>query len=183
MSSRRKHHKINTFPPKLVDAVNKMIIKGYTYDDIANFLNDQGFEIHKSSVGRYSRDFLANLERIKIIKEQAKAIVDIRQDSPATEMGEAASMIAMNLVMEALMEANAKGAEGLDKKIIAAMNALAKLEKSGVAREKLKYDFTKGVDAALSKLKESLKAELHANPELLDQVIRLVDQTKEQVTA
>jgi hypothetical protein len=49
---------------------------------------------------------LAKLERIKIVKEQAKVIVTETGDAPATQMAEAASTLAMQMVMEILTEAD-----------------------------------------------------------------------------
>ncbi|GAB6170771.1 hypothetical protein JCM15765_02490 [Paradesulfitobacterium aromaticivorans] len=178
--ARRKHSKVVTeLPKELVEAVNKRLVEGTTYQEITDWLNETGQQISRSSVGRYGKDFLSKLERLKVVKDQAKAIVEADPDAPATEMHEAANQLAVQLIMETLMNVpDLKGA-----KITELMQVLARLERSAVAREKLKYEFNKGVDAALGKLKEQLKAELAGHPEVLEQIYHVVDQVAEQTKA
>ena len=50
------------------------------------------------------------------------------------------------------------------------LKALALLERSAVQREKLKFDFNRGVDAAEERILSRLQAELSKQPELLDKI-------------
>lgn len=174
---RRKHFKVEMLPGPIVDAVNQKLTEGYTYEAVADWLSQLGHEIGKSSIQRYGHDFLTRLERLKVVKDQARAIVSSDPDAPATEMHEAANQLAVQLIMESLMQV--PDLEG--EKVTEIFKALALLEKSAVAREKLKYEFSKGVEAGLAKLKEELKAELASEPELLQRMIELADKAKEQV--
>jgi hypothetical protein len=136
---RRRHSKIaRELPPELVDALNAKLVEGHTYEEIVDWLKGMGHTVSRSGVGRYAKDFLTRLEKLKNCRDQAKAIIDDATDQPQTAMAEAASQIAFQLIMEALLEAGDKGAAGLDKRITEAMKALAQLERSGVDREKLK---------------------------------------------
>lgn len=181
MSDRRKHHKIKQdLPPELIAAVNKRLVAGDTYRDVADFLNQKGHEISKSAVGRYGKDFLSRLERLKIVKEQARTIVEESADRPATEMYEAANQIAVQLIMETLSKASAK--KELDEAdLIKLMNVLSKLETSGVKREKIKLSYNQGVEAAVKRLKEELREELSKDSELLIRINSLVDKIKNEV--
>lgn len=178
--SRRKHSKITReLPPEIVEAVNNLLVEGRTYQEIADWLQEMGHDVSKSSVGRYGKDFLTELERLRIIRDQAQAIVDDNPDRPATELTEAASTLATQLIIEALMaEQDAKRVDELT----GVFRAIAQLERSAVAREKLKFDFNKGVDAATGKLKEALRREMSTDSALLEQVLDLVERTKEQVS-
>lgn len=177
--ARRKHYKIETFPREIVDAINKKLVDGYTYEEVAAWLNELGHNIGKSSVGRYGKDFLSRLERLKVVKEQAKAIIDVNPDAPATEMAEAANQLATQLIMEFLMQVDLSDME--EAKVTEVLKALSHLERSGVQREKLKFDYNRGVEAAAEKIKENLRNELAANQELQQKIFALVDQAKEQV--
>lgn len=91
MGSRRKHPRITTELPKdLVRAINERLVAGETYESIAAYLRERGHDISKSSVGRYGKDFLSKLERLRIVKEQARTIMSEGKDGPALEMTEAA---------------------------------------------------------------------------------------------
>lgn len=97
---RRKHSKIErALPPEIREAVNAKLTEGYTYQEVADWLRDLGHGVSKSAVGRYGKDFLARLERLKVAKHQARAIVQEMGDGPATET-EAATLLSVQAIME-----------------------------------------------------------------------------------
>lgn len=57
------------------------------------------------------------------------------------------------------------------------------LQRSIMYKEKLKFEFTRGVDAAIAKMKEQLKAELAKHPEILEQIYGVMDRVAEQAKA
>lgn len=181
MSDRRSHPKILTeLPPEIVEAVNDLLVSGKTYQEVVDFLKEKGQQVSRSSVGRYGKDFLARLERLKVVKEQARTIVQESADAPATEMAEAANQIATQLIMEHLMEVS--DLEG--EKVTEILKALARLEQSGVAREKLKMDFRKKVKVALEAFKKDLYTELEGRePELCERLIQVANRVAERLEA
>lgn len=174
---RRKHYKVETFPAEVVEVINRKLVEGYTYQQVTDWLNQLGHEIGKSSVARYGRDFLSRLERLKVVKEQAKAIVETNPEAPATEMAEAANQLATQLIMEFLMQLDLDDLQ--QAKVTEILKALARLEQSGVRREQLKLNFNRGVDAAAAKIKEALRAEVAADPDLMARLTAIVDQQAE----
>lgn len=178
MADRRKHSKITSILPKeLVEAINQQLVSGATYEQIAEFVRNEGHEISKSSVGRYGKNFMSKMERLRVVKEQAKAICTESQDKPALEMTEAATQLALQLIMERLVIT-----ENLnDAKSGELFKALALLERSAVAREKLKLDANKLLEIAGKRLKEELQTELAKQPELLGKLVDIVDHVVEDV--
>ena len=172
MGDRRKHSKITSIlPDGLVKAINERLVAGETYESIAEYIRAQGHEISKSSIGRYGKDFLSKLERLRVVKEQARTIVSENKDGPALEMTEAATQLALQLIMERLVAVdNLNSAK--DGEIL---KALALLERSAVQREKLKMDASKLLDVAVERIKSNLKDELEKNPDVLDKLVRMVD--------
>lgn len=175
MSKRRKHHKITReLPDELIEVVNKLLVEGTTYREIADFLREKGHEISKSSVQRYGKDFLARLERLRVVKEKARAIIEDDPDRPATEMAEAANLLAMNLIMETLEQLDDLSGE----KVTELLKALARLEQSGVARERLKLSYRKKADRAVKNIEDSVKSK-NLDPETLrmikEQIYGIVD--------
>lgn len=149
---RRKHSKLDALPPEIVSEVNRLLVnEGRTYQEIVDWLQAMGHEVSRSSVGRYGKDFLAKLERLKIIKEQARTILDETQDRPAIEMTEAATQIAVQKILETLMEAEDLKKESLTDLIF----ALSNLEKSGVLREKLKMDYRRKAENAVKEIEKT----------------------------
>lgn len=178
MANRRKHSKITSIlPAELVEAINHRLVNGETYEQIAAFVRGEGHEISKSSVGRYGKDFMTKLERLRVVKEQAKAICTESKDTPGLEMTEAATQLALQLIMEKLVLT-----ENLDDtKTGDILKALALLERSAVQREKLKLDANKLLEIAGKRLKEELQSELARQPELLEKIVCIVDTIVEDV--
>jgi uncharacterized membrane-anchored protein YjiN (DUF445 family) len=180
MSFRRKHHKVrNELPDELIEAVNKRLIEGDTYREVAEWINQKGYEISKSAVGRYGKDFLSRLERLKVVKEQAKTIVEEGADRPATELYEATSQLATQLIMETLVKVDKDELESAD--VVKLLNVIPKLETSATKREKIKLSYNQGVDAAAERIKEELKAELGKDGELIEKITTLVNEIKDEV--
>lgn len=175
--NRRKHSKITTeLPPEIVSEVNRLLVEeGKTYQEIAGWLKEMGHDVSKSSVGRYGKDFLSRLERLRVVKDQARAIVEENGDRPATELHEAANQIAVQLIMEKLTTVNDLEVDN----IADLFKAVAQLERSATGRERLKFNFNKGADAAAEKIKAALKAEISADQDLLSRLGELVDQQVE----
>jgi hypothetical protein len=144
---------VESLPPEVVEAVNRKLVEGYTYQQVTDWLNQLGHEVGKSSVARYGKDFLARLERLRVAKEQARAIVE-ETDRPATEMHEAANRLAVHLIMETLMQVNSLDGERLSE----LLKALAQLERSAVSREHLKLEYKKKVQQAVSRIEEAAQA-------------------------
>ena len=166
MGSRRKHPRITTELPKdLVRAINERLVAGETYESIAAYLRERGHDISKSSVGRYGKDFLSKLERLRIVKEQARTIMSEGKDGPALEMTEAATQLALQLIMEDLRDAKSSDI----------LKALALLERSAVQREKLKMEAGRMMEAAVAQIKASLQEELAKSPEVLTRLVGMVD--------
>ena len=154
--SRRRHHKIAKLPEDIVRQVNNMLATpGKTYQGVVDFLTEKGIHVSHSSVGRYGKDFLSRLERLQVVKDQARAIVDESGDRPATEMAEAANQLGIQLIMEALMEVDSLEGE----KISEVLKALAQLERSGTGREKLKLEYKKRAQKVAAAVEDTLKSE------------------------
>lgn len=158
MSGRRKHSKVLQLPPEIVEAVNKQLTSGVPYERIAAWINDMseetGVEVSHMAVHRYGKGFLGQLEKLRIAREQARAIVEDNKDRPATEMTEAASNLAVQMIQEYFMKAQNEGGE-IDKGLIETMKALAQLERSSVAREKLKLEFRQKAEQAVKAIEET----------------------------
>lgn len=178
MASRRKHSKVEGLPPEIVAAVNEKLTEHHTYDEIAAWLKQLGHGVSKSSIGRYGKDFLTRLERLRVVRDQARAIVETDPDAPATEMAEAANQLALQMIMELLMKLPEDALQ--EAKLTEVLKALANLERSAVAREKLKYEFHRGVDAAVAAVKAELKKEMARRPDLMEQMYALVEQAAQR---
>lgn len=178
---KRSHNMIDKLPGELKEAINNAIVnERLTYREITDMVNQAGHPVSSKTVERYGKKFIARLESITRAKEQAKAILETSAGLKL-EMAEASSTIAFQLLMDMLMNTDADDKQ-LDKNALAAIKTLAGLERSAVSREKLKYEYDKGIQAASTKIKETLRQELAENEELSQRLNQIVDQITVEMT-
>ncbi len=155
---------IRELPPELVQAVNDLLVNEHlTYQEITDFLTEQGHSISRSSVGRYGKNFLTKMEKLTIVREQAKTIIETQGDQAPMALADAGNQVAMQLLLEELLRRD--DLESADT--LKLINSLALLERSGAIRERLKLTTRKKVDDAVkeieSKVGKSMSPEELAN--------------------
>ncbi|MBP3487295.1 MAG: DUF3486 family protein [Roseburia sp.] len=177
----RSHSKIDNLAPELKREVENRLLEGDTYEEISNYLKEQGEEVHLSSVGRYGRKFLKRFESVRVAKEFAKLLAEDNADRPSTELHEANNLLASQLIMEAMVNDDM---EPEDRAKIA--KSIASLQRAQVSNEKLKLDARKesgAVHVALGVLKEKVFAELGEKyPEIADTLISLAEETESEMS-
>ncbi len=143
MDSRRRHSSVAQLPSDVVDAVNSLLVEGTTYDDIVEFLKERGHEVSRSALGRYGKKFLSQLEHLRILEDQARAIV-VEGKTPLA-MEEALSKLLTAEIMTRTLDGGLKTVKNLSF----ITDAFAKLQRSSVARELMKKELTeKAAEAA-----------------------------------
>ena len=95
-------------PDEVRQELEKRLIQGgfAGYVELAEWLNEQGFEISKSSVGRYGKNFKNRLQALKVATDQAKAIVEASEDD-AGAMNDAIIRLVQTKTFELLVELEA----------------------------------------------------------------------------
>lgn len=154
MNKKRSHSKIATAlsSEDLRELNKELTTPGVTYDDIVGWLGKRGYQISRSAVGRYGKDFLTRLERLKEVETKARAIVSDIGDGLAME--EAASKIFVQKVLEHLLTVD----DLAGQKFGSLMMAFSKLQASSTAREKLKADLKEKVVEAADEVKKDAKS-------------------------
>lgn len=177
----RSHGKIDGLPPALKHEVENRLLNGDTYEDISNYLKEQGEEVHLSSVGRYGRNFLKRFESVRVAKEFAKLLAEDNADRPSTELHEANNLLASQLIMEAMVSDDMNPE---DRAKVA--KSIASLQRAQVSNEKLKLEARKesgAVHVALNLLKEKVFSELGENyPEIADTLMALAEETESEMS-
>lgn len=151
----RKHYKLDAIDPALRDQVNRLLSPphNYTYAQIAEHLTQMGVEVGKSSVHRWHSDIKKAAERVHMVREQVSALVVQMKDNPTTELTE----VATELIVTGALESLAKGVsfDGVDPVKMGFM--VADLQRSTVAREKLKLQFRERAEKALALVEKKVE--------------------------
>jgi len=166
-------------PRSIVKRVNEMLVEigpeRKTYEEIADWVKAEGHRTSKSAIDRYAKYFFS-LEKVKILSEQAKVIIQEAGEGSPLGLEEATSKLGTVVVMELLQET--MKSDGVDaKRIGQLLHDFAKLQSSSVQRERLKMDFRKKVERELSKMKKDYKAKPGAqglSDELVEEIKRRI---------
>ena len=177
----RSHGKIDQLPAGLRREVENRLLEGDTYEQVSDYLKEQGEEVHISSVGRYGKKFLNRFESVHVAKEFAKLLAEDSVDRPATELHEANNLLASQLIMEAMLDDTMDA----DDKAKAA-KSIASLQSAQIRNEKLKIEARKeqgAVHAAMELLKEKVFAEIGQNhPDIAATLLELAENTERELS-
>lgn len=175
----RGHPKIAKLPEPLKKEVETRMIEGKTYTEIEQYLKEQGISIHNSTISRYGKEFLKKFESVRISKEFAKMLAEDNADRPATEFHEANNALANQMIMEVLINDSAT----IEDKM-AAIKAIAALQRAQVANEKLKMD-ARGASGAVHIAMEKLKTQVFLDigqhhPDIAQAIIEIAESLEKE---
>jgi len=133
VSTVRRHSRVLTdLPPELRREVDRLLLEpGVTYDDIREFLAGRGYDISRSSIGRYGKEYLESYQRLKIAIDQAKCMKAEAGDGLALE--EAVANLALQQCLEGLTRGTIQVAD-----VPKILGEIARIQSSSVARERHK---------------------------------------------
>lgn len=134
MSRHRRRSKIDIDLPKTVkEEVHRLLIEGETYEGISEYLKSRDYDISKSSVGRYGKDFFEAYQAVKRFEEQSQVLKS--EAGQGLSMDEALTKLLLQKTMGALMGENFDIME-----VPRLISDVAKLQSSNVNREKFKAE-------------------------------------------
>jgi len=165
--------RIDELPEEIVQLINERLADvTYGYIEIAEEVTEMGYEISKSSIGRYALRQNKAASRLKEACEVTKVLVETMKQNNGLEASEAASMILVNQLTQRLANAQEEfDSMPLDK----AGRLIVALQRSAVYKEKFKLEYKKGIKAAADQIKVELKKELNLQPDLLEKINQLVN--------
>lgn len=155
---RRSKSRLLKLPKEILEQINQMLVgvgeDRRTYQEIADWLNELGFQTSKSAIDRYAKYFYA-LEKVKFVGEQAKTIIEAAGEDPL-KIEEATAKLGAVVMMEVFQEA--MRGDMIDVKHIGRlMGDFARLQKSSVDREKLKAIILAKIEKATAKMAKKKK--------------------------
>jgi len=124
---------VDQLPEDVRKDLEQMLIRNAFsgYQGLAEWLQGRGFEISKSSVHRFGKEFKDRLRALKVATDQAKAIAEASEDD-AGLMNDALIRLVQTKTFELLIELNAE-----DKKLPKIGHMIADLARAAVSQKKL----------------------------------------------
>jgi len=130
----RRRSRIETeMPADVRKDLDRILLEGATYEEAANFCKGRGYDISRSSVGRYGKNFMEAYQNIMRFADQSRALTSEANDG--LPMEEAVGKMLLQKVMAALLDGSADIAE--NSRLI---SDVAKLQSSNIQLSRLKID-------------------------------------------
>jgi len=146
----RKRSKIETAIPKPVrEQVDRLLVEGETYADVAGWLKGQGHDVSRSAIGRYGVRLEKKLASIRASTEAARIIAEAAPDDSDQRSAAVISLVQSDL-FEAMLDMQDSGdMEAADRvKVLSqAARAIAEASRASVAQKKWSEEIGRRLDA------------------------------------
>ncbi|MDO4307481.1 MAG: DUF3486 family protein [Eubacteriales bacterium] len=153
-SKQRISSKIDELPGDLRMKVDVMLADtSNTYEYISQFLKGEGYDISKSSVGRYATRTNNAMQRLLEAQAQTDRLIQVVKENPEADYTEAAILLTMNGLLNKVATAEEEFNEmPLDK----AGRLIASLSRTKVYKDRVKQDMRKKADTAFRELESEM---------------------------
>ena len=153
-TKQRISSKIDELPEDLRRKVDVMLADtSNTYEYISQFLKGEGYDISKSSVGRYATRTNNAMQRLLEAQAQTDRLIQVVKENPEADYTEAAILLTMNGLLNKVATAEEEFNEmPLDK----AGRLIASLSRTKVYKDRVKQDMRKKADTAFRELESEM---------------------------
>lgn len=154
MAKQRVSSKITELPEELQTKVDVMLADtSNTYEYISQYLKGEGYQISKSSVGRYATRTNRTMQRLLEAQAQTDRLIQVVRENPEADYTEAAIIMTMNGLLNKVATAEEEWDElPLDK----AGRLIASLSRTKVYKDRVKQDMRKKADLAFKELETEM---------------------------
>ena len=152
--------KIDELPEDLRMKVDVMLADtSNTYEYISQFLKGEGYDISKSSVGRYATRTNNAMQRLLEAQAQTDRLIQVVKENPEADYTEAAILLTMNGLLNKVATAEEEFNEmPLDK----AGRLIASLSRTKVYKDRVKQDMRRKADIAFREMESEMLKEILA---------------------
>ena len=178
-SRTRINSKVDSLPDDIRYQVDEMIIDtNNTYQEIADWLVEQGFEVSKSSVGRYAMRTTGATQRLIEAQKQTEALVNVIKRNPDIDYTDAGLMMLMDGLVKKLSTAEEEFDNmPLDK----AGRLITAISRTKVYKDRVKQDMKKKVELAFQGMESELMNAIKSDPTLAKELKSVLERAKEKM--
>lgn len=182
MAERRRTRidsKISRLPDEVKEQLDAMLLDtSNSYVDIAKWLNEEGYEISKSAVGRYAIKANQATQRVVETLEKTKAIIQAVEKNPDMDYTKASRIVMMDGLLQKVTTAEEEFQEmPLDK----AGRLIASLSRAEIYDQKAKRDWKNKMEVALDGLEAELMSKIKEDNELSKEVSAMLRKVRDKI--
>ena len=153
-TKKRITSKIDELPEELRLQVDMLLADtSNTYEYVSAYLKEEGFEISKSSVGRYAMRTNTAMQRLMAAQAETEKLIQVVKENPDADYTEAAIMLTMQGLVNKIALADEEFADmPLDK----AGRLVASLSRTKVYKDRVRQDMKKKADLAFKEMEAEI---------------------------
>lgn len=177
----RINSKIDQLPPEVKFQVDDMVANSaITYQEISDWLKEQGYDISRGAVGRYAIRVNEAAQRMAEQLEQTRLILDRIERNPDVDPAKAAQAVMASGIMQRVSTADG---EFLEMPLEKAGRLLASFRRVDVAERKMLFDMRQKIDLAFEELEHQLMDAIKNDPALSAQMRDILTKAKEKMVS
>lgn len=171
--------KIDELPEDLRMKVDVMLADtSNTYEYISQFLKGEGYDISKSSVGRYATRTNNAMQRLLEAQAQTDRLIQVVKENPEADYTEAAILLTMNGLLNKVATAEEEFNEmPLDK----AGRLIASLSRTKVYKDRVKQDMRRKADIAFREMEAEMLKVIKQDEKSAEQLKEILAKAKERM--
>lgn len=171
--------KIDELPEDLRMKVDVMLADtSNTYEYISQFLKGEGYDISKSSVGRYATRTNNAMQRLLEAQAQTDRLIQVVKENPEADYTEAAILLTMNGLLNKVATAEEEFNEmPLDK----AGRLIASLSRTKVYKDRVKQDMRRKADIAFREMESEMLKVIKQDEKSAAQLKEVLAKAKERM--
>lgn len=171
--------KIDELPEDLRMKVDVMLADtSNTYEYISQFLKGEGYDISKSSVGRYATRTNNAMQRLLEAQAQTDRLIQVLKENPEADYTEAAILLTMNGLLNKVATAEEEFNEmPLDK----AGRLIASLSRTKVYKDRVKQDMRRKADIAFREMESEMLKVIKQDEKSAAQLKEILAKAKERM--
>lgn len=175
----RTSSKIDRLPQEVRQEVDILLANtSNTYLEISLWLQEQGYEVSKSAVGRYAVRTNNAAQRLLEAQKQAETLVNVMKQNPDVDYTEAG----MRMLMDGLIQKLATAEEEFDAMPVEkAGKLLTALSRTKVYKDKVIQDMKAKADLAFQGMEAEIMQVIKDDPQLTDEMQRILRLAKEKM--
>lgn len=177
----RVNSSITRLPPAVQEQIDLMLGDiQVTYKDIEDWLQNQGYNISHSAIGRYAIRRAEETKRISEMMVKSKAIAETVAHNPDVDYGKASRILALDALTQRLLTMSPEEMDALppDK----AGRLIAQLASVELREQKILRDYKSKTDKALDAMEAQLMEAIKHDPELAPKLHEVLTQARERLS-
>ena len=171
--------KIDELPEGLRMKVDVMLSDtSNTYEYISQFLKGEGYDISKSSVGRYATRTNNAMQRLLEAQAQTDRLIQVVKENPEADYTEAAILLTMNGLLNKVATAEEEFNEmPLDK----AGRLIASLSRTKVYKDRVRQDMRRKADIVFREMESEMLKVIKQDGKSAEQLKEILARAKERM--